>query len=163
MYGFVFFQCVVTVEEDKFTFWKIISKNEQRNVYRIFSVPYKRNHILTCSAKYERSDNCIGIDICDGRVCRVWNGTFYQGIPLNNSNELCQRYIKVIYILLKTLVDYWHLYIQFTLFTRRDEIWGFGGFVCLVFLIFKYLIMCLYSQYRIFLCLLDLFNRHVLN
>lgn len=93
-----FAQCVGTIEEDKFTFWKTISKNEERNVYRKIFVPYKRNHILTCSAKCVRSENCIGIDICDGRICRLWNGTFYRGIPFNNSNELCQRYIKVIYI-----------------------------------------------------------------
>lgn len=90
-----FLQCVITIEEDKFTFWKTISKNEEGNVYQKFSVPFKRNHVLTCSSKCVRSEDCVGIDICDGRICRLWNGTYYQGISMNNSNELCQRYIKV--------------------------------------------------------------------
>lgn len=90
-----FLQCVITIEEDKFTFWKTISKNEEGNVYKKCSVPFKRNHVLTCSSKCVRSKDCVGIDICDGRICRLWNGTYYQGISMNNSNELCQRYIKV--------------------------------------------------------------------
>lgn len=96
-----FLQCFGCIEADKFTFWKTISKNEERNVYRQVSVPFKRNPILTCSSKCGRSEDCVGIDICKGRLCRLWNGTFYQGISMNKSHELCQRYIKVINALLK--------------------------------------------------------------
>lgn len=124
---FCFVQCVCTIEEDKFTFLKTISKNEEGNVYRKFPVPFKRNHILTCSVKCVRSENCIGIDICDGRICRLWNGTFYQSIPLDNSNELCQRYIKVIHFLFKRAWCSWPFLVQiYLLYTKSKNV--FLGF-----------------------------------
>lgn len=70
--------------DDKFTFFKTISKKEEENVYRQFSVPYKSKHILTCSVRCLVNEECIGIDICEERICRLWNATFDPSILLNN-------------------------------------------------------------------------------
>lgn len=86
------------IEEDKFNFLKAISINEERNVYRTFSVPHKRNHMLTCSAKCVTHKDCVGIDICHGRICRLWNLTFSFSFSSKNLSEFCQRSIKVIAI-----------------------------------------------------------------
>lgn len=117
-----FLKCFGVIQEDKFTFMKTISMNEEGSVYHEFSVPYQRNHILTCSAKCVRSESCIGIDICDGRICRLWNGTFYQSIPLDNSNELCQRYIKVIHFLFKRAWCSWPFLVQIYLLYTKSKI-----------------------------------------
>lgn len=103
------------IVDDKFTFLKTISKKEEGNIYRQFSVPYKRNHILTCSATCLVNEECIGIDICEERICRLCNATFYPSISLNNSNELCYRYIKVriFHALFKTLKYMFFLYTSY--------------------------------------------------
>lgn len=98
------------IEEDKFTYLKMIAMDNDQNVYHKFSVHHKRNHILTCGAKCGIDESCIGIDVCDGRICRLWNATIYQSISANNSNELCKRYIKVIIFLYLRLVLFFHVY-----------------------------------------------------
>lgn len=111
-----FHKCLSVIEEDKFTFMKSIPMNEDGSVYLTFPVPDKRNLILTCSATCVTEVDCIGIDICDGRLCRLWNLTFSPSIPLNNSNVFCQRYIKVraIYALYETFITFmFNLYIVF--------------------------------------------------
>lgn len=97
LFLFCFHKCFGAIEENRFTFLKTISKDETQNVYWEFTVPYRRNHILTCSANCGIDENCIGIDICDARICRLWNLTIYQNMSANNSNKLCKRYIKVIF------------------------------------------------------------------
>lgn len=101
-----FHKCFSVIEEDKFTFMKSIPIN----VYLTFPVPDKRNLILTCSANCVLEKDCIGIDICDGRICRLLNLTFSTSVPSNKSNVFCQRYIKVraIYALYGT-----YMYITF--------------------------------------------------
>lgn len=105
-----FNKCVGNIEENKYAFMKMISMNEEQNVYCKFLMPYKRNYILTCGAKCGIDESCIGIDVCDGRICRLWNATIYQSISANNSNELCKRYIKVIIFLYLRLVLFFHVY-----------------------------------------------------
>lgn len=90
-----FHKCLSVIEEDKFTFMKSIPMNEDGSVYLTFPVPDKRNLILTCSATCVTEVDCIGIDICNGRLCRLWNLTFSPSLSLNNSNVFCQRYVKV--------------------------------------------------------------------
>lgn len=97
MTGLYFKKCYSTIENNKYTFMKTIAKNEERDVYRQFTTPHNRNYILSCGSICGEHESCIGIDVCDGRICRLWNTTIYQNISANNSNELCQRYIKVIY------------------------------------------------------------------
>lgn len=105
-----FHKCFSVIEEDKFTFMKSIPMNEDGSVYLTFPVPDKRNLILTCSANCVLEEDCIGIDICDGRICRLLNLTFSTSVPSNKSNVFCQRYIKVraIYALYGT-----YMYITF--------------------------------------------------
>lgn len=55
-----FHKCLSVIEEDKFTFMKSIPMNEDGSVYR--------NLILTCSATCVTEVDCIGIDLCDGRL-----------------------------------------------------------------------------------------------
>lgn len=82
--------------------------NEDGSVYLTFPVPDKRNLILTCSATCVTEVDCIGIDICDGRLCRLWNLTFSPSLSLNNFNVFCQRYVKVraIYALYETYITF---------------------------------------------------------
>lgn len=90
-----YFECFGTIEKEKFTFLKTISQNEEENVYQTFPVHYKRNHILTCSAECVINKYCIGIDTCDGKICRLWNATIFPSNSSNNSNKFCKRYVKV--------------------------------------------------------------------
>lgn len=90
-----FLNCFGSIEKEKFTFLKTISQNEENNVYQTFFVANKRNHLLTCSAECVTQRVCIGIDVCDGRICRLWNATIYQNSSINNSNNFCKRYVKV--------------------------------------------------------------------
>lgn len=85
-----FLKYVGAIEEDKFTFLKTISMNEEGNVYRKFYVPHKRNHILTCSAKCVTQEDCVGVDLCHRRICRLWNLTFPPSFLMTNASELCQ-------------------------------------------------------------------------
>lgn len=97
MTGLCFHHCDGTIENNKYAFLKTISKDEELSVYCNFTTPYKRNHILTCGAKCGNDESCMGIDVCNGRICRLWNATFYLSLLSNNSTELCKRYIKVIF------------------------------------------------------------------
>lgn len=105
-----FHKCFSVIEEDKFTFMKSIPMNEDGSVYLTFPVPDKRTLILTCSANCVLEEDCIGIDICDGRICRLLKLTFSTSVLSNKSNGFCQRYIKVrtIYALYGT-----YMYITF--------------------------------------------------
>lgn len=93
-----FHKSVGAIEEDKLTFLKTITMDNDQNVYHQFFVHHKRNHILTCGAKCGIDESCMGIDVCDGRICRLWNATFYPSLLSNDSNGLCKRYIKVIFV-----------------------------------------------------------------
>lgn len=90
-------KCEGNIEQNKYAFMNTISKNEEKNVYRQITTPYTRNHILACGLKCGNDKCCMGIDVCDGRNCRLWNTSIFQNISTNNSTELCKRYIKVIY------------------------------------------------------------------
>lgn len=114
-------KCVGNIEENKYAFMKMISMNEEQNVYCKFLIPYKRNYILTCGAKCGIDESCMGIDVCDGRICRLWNATFYPSLLSNDSNGLCKRYIKVIFVCtfyfcykktLKVIREFVELYIR---------------------------------------------------
>lgn len=93
--GICFQKCVANIEENRFTFISTISKNIEPNVFREFSLSMKRIIILECSAACRSEERCVGLDICDGRICRLWNSTNYQSNLSNTSNELCRRYMKV--------------------------------------------------------------------
>lgn len=97
MTALCFHKCDGYIEQNKYTFMNTISKNEERNVYRQITIPYIKNHVLVCGSECGNDENCVGIDVCSVRTCRLWNTTIYQSISANNSNELCKRYIKVIY------------------------------------------------------------------
>lgn len=93
--GICFQKCVANIEENRFTFISTISKNIEPNVFREFTLSIKRILILECSAACRSAERCVGLDICDGRICRLWNSTNYQSNLSNTSNELCRWYIKV--------------------------------------------------------------------
>lgn len=93
--GICFQKCVANIEENRFTFISTISKNIEPNVFREFTLSMKRILILECSAACRSEERCVGLDICDGRICRLWNSTNYQSNLSNTSNELCRRYMKV--------------------------------------------------------------------
>lgn len=93
--GICFQKCVANIEENRFTFISTISKNIEPNVFREFTLSMKRTLILECSAACRSEERCVGLDICDGRICRLWNSTNYQSNLSNTSNELCRRYMKV--------------------------------------------------------------------
>lgn len=95
-----FNKCDGNIEQNKYAFMNTISKNEEKNVYRQITTPYTRNHVLACGSKCGNDESCMGIDVCDGRNCRLWNTSIFQNISANNSTELCKRYIKVIYELI---------------------------------------------------------------
>lgn len=93
--GICFQKCVANIEENRFTFISTISKNIEPNVFREFTLSIKRILIVECSAACRSAEQCVGLDICDGRICRLWNSTNYQSNLSNTSNELCRWYIKV--------------------------------------------------------------------
>lgn len=97
MMALCFHKCDGNIEQNKYAFMNTISKNEKRNVYRQITIPYIRNHVLACGSKCGNDENCMGIDVCSGRTCRLWNTTINQNLSANNSTELCKRYIKVIF------------------------------------------------------------------
>ena len=65
------------------------------NVYEEFILTTKGNLRILCGTKCGADDNCRGIEVCDGQLCRLWNDTFTANITGNTSNKTCQRYNKV--------------------------------------------------------------------
>lgn len=86
---FCFYECFSVIEEDKFIFMKSIFMNEDGSVFFKFFVFDKRNFILMCSVICVIEVDCIGIDICDGRFCCLWNLIFLFSFLLNNFNLFC--------------------------------------------------------------------------
>lgn len=50
---------------------------------------------MVCCAVCGTADECIGVDVCDGQICRLWNGLFDKSFATNTSIEMCRWYIKV--------------------------------------------------------------------
>lgn len=51
----------------------MIFKNIELNVFCEFILLMKRIFILECSVVCRSEEWCVGFDICDGRICCLWN------------------------------------------------------------------------------------------
>ena len=50
---------------------------------------------IQCGAKcVALSPSCMGMEVCEDRVCRLWNGSFPGG-TVEEFSHTCRRYIKV--------------------------------------------------------------------
>lgn len=43
-----------------------------------------------CSVKCVINKYCIGIDICDGKICCLWNVIIFLSNLFNNFNKFCK-------------------------------------------------------------------------
>ncbi|XP_078320160.1 uncharacterized protein LOC144621233 [Crassostrea virginica] len=89
-------KCFSDITINGFTYLETISKNEEPNIYRSISLTNRtnRNLKMVCCAVCGTADECIGVDVCDGQICRLWNGLFDKSFATNTSIEMCRWYIK---------------------------------------------------------------------
>ena len=87
--------CIPSIYKNDFYHVGSVKWSFDSNVYQEFILTRKGNPRLLCGAKCGTEDNCRGLEVCDGRLCRLWNDTFTITTTVNTSNKTCRRYSKV--------------------------------------------------------------------
>ena len=88
-------RCMPSIYKNDFYHVGSVTWSFDSSVYQEFILTRKGNPRLLCSAKCGTVDNCRGLEVCDGRLCRLWNETFTTTTTGNTSNKTCRRFSKV--------------------------------------------------------------------
>ena len=93
--AFCIIGCIPSIYKNDFYHVGSVIWSLDSSVYQEFILTRKGNPRLLCGAKCGTVDKCRGMEVCDGRLCRLWNETFTLNTTGNTSTKTCRRYSKV--------------------------------------------------------------------
>uniref|UniRef100_A0A8W8MCH8 Apple domain-containing protein n=1 Tax=Magallana gigas TaxID=29159 RepID=A0A8W8MCH8_MAGGI len=86
----------LTNDVNSFTYMESAPRTAEPNVF--MEVPLMAragSPRISCGAHCVSAGQCVGMEVCGGELCRLWNGSFQTNVTFSSTSAIdCHRYSK---------------------------------------------------------------------
>lgn len=87
----------LTIDVNSLTYMESAPRTAEPNVF--MEVPLMAragSPRISCGAHCGSAGQCVGMEVCGGELCRLWNGSFQTNVTFSSTSAIdCHRYSKV--------------------------------------------------------------------